>query len=583
MARIERDEYGIPTIIGTTALDVARGQGEACAHDRTEQLSWLRRRALGTTSEITDEPVAAEWDRFARHATLTDTAERAFARLSPEAQAFVAAYADGVSAGLASVGEDPWPAWMPLATFHAQQVLFANLGELLWRRHVAALLGPDAVDVLSREEASGAGSNAWVVGGARTASGSPLIGGDPHRVIEAPGVYHQVRLVCTGADDAFDVTGFSFAGSPGVQHFAHAGAVAWAITNACADYQDAEPDPDAPFGFRFRNASTTLGDLGFEALLPLLRARSVDDVSAALAHWVEPVNNVVVADRAGAVRYQIAGRVPEGDGWYTDRHVVDVPPDGQAITANERRGPESARIGTAFAAPYRAQRITELLAGRTGLTAADFVAIHNDTLLASVAALASLVPGAFDGFDGHMRAASPEAGRFAAYRAELVRRVVASDVFDPLRVPCPHGPLFAPWFGLTSRVALALPTWVDEPPFGLDLEALAREALAAVDAGPPVHWGDVHTFAPVDARGRDPRAPEVPLDGDQDCVRCTGSYPAVDDRCSRGPVARYVWDLADRSAGGWVVPMGASEDPASPHHHDQLAAWAEGSLLPLPT
>ena len=41
-----------------------------------------------------------------------------------------------------------------------------------------------------------------------------------------------------GPAGAFDVVGFTFPGVPGVQHFAHAGAVAWGITNAMADYQD---------------------------------------------------------------------------------------------------------------------------------------------------------------------------------------------------------------------------------------------------------------------------------------------------------------------------------------------------------
>ena len=36
----------------------------------------------------------------------------------------------------------------------------------------------------------------------------------------------------------FDVAGLAFPGVPGVPHFGHAGAVAWAVTNAMADYQD---------------------------------------------------------------------------------------------------------------------------------------------------------------------------------------------------------------------------------------------------------------------------------------------------------------------------------------------------------
>ncbi|HET6937658.1 MAG TPA: penicillin acylase family protein, partial [Nocardioides sp.] len=47
----------------------------------------------------------------------------------------------------------------------------------------------------------------------------------------------------------------------------------------------------------------------------------------------------------------------------------------------------------------------------------------------------------------------------------------------------------------------------------------------------------------------------------------------------RGSVARYAWDLDDPAASGWVVPMGASADPRSPHHLDQHEAWAQARLL----
>ncbi|NEW30893.1 penicillin acylase family protein, partial [Nocardia cyriacigeorgica] len=68
----------------------------------------------------------------------------------------------------------------------------------------------------------------------RTATGAPLIAGDPHRFLELPGIYQQFHLACP----EFDVVGFSFAGVPGVPHFCHSGTVAWGITNAMADYQN---------------------------------------------------------------------------------------------------------------------------------------------------------------------------------------------------------------------------------------------------------------------------------------------------------------------------------------------------------
>ena len=101
-----------------------------------------------------------------------------------------------------------------------------------WAPHLLPLINAEGLD--GREGVEQSGSNAWVVGGQRTASGSPLLAGDPHRTIELPGCYQQVGLACP----EFDVVGFTFPGVPGVQHFAHAGSVAWGITNAMADYQD---------------------------------------------------------------------------------------------------------------------------------------------------------------------------------------------------------------------------------------------------------------------------------------------------------------------------------------------------------
>ena len=89
--------------------------------------------------------------------------------------------------------------------------------------------------------------------------------------------------------------------------------------------------------------------------------------------------------------------------------------------------------------------------------------------------------------------------------------------------------------------------------------------------------GPTHGFHLADADLDPPELPVTPVSGDIDSVRCTGWLPAITDECYRGSVARYVWDLDDRARSGWVVPMGASGDPRSPHHLDQLDAWARGA------
>src|SRR5690606_16481569 len=113
------------------------------------------------------------------------------------------------------------------------------------------------------------GSNAWAVHGAYTASGSPLVAGDPHRTLELPGPYQQVRLVCTDPAEPYDVAGLAFPGVPGVPHFAHAvsprGSVAWGITNAGAHHVEVVADPADtadPAAWRLSWPARDLSDVG---------------------------------------------------------------------------------------------------------------------------------------------------------------------------------------------------------------------------------------------------------------------------------------------------------------------------------
>lgn len=677
MARIYRDAWGVPHVRASSVSDLASGQGEVTARDRSWQLEFLRRRAAGTTAEVFGTAAFA-WDLLARRTRIADTARRAHDALDSETQAFVAAYVEGVNAGLHAdapefteldIEPQPWEAWTPLAVFHAQHILFASLPGKLWAHRAREVLGADAA-LLSAEGPSSSGSNAWVVGGARTVSGLPLIGGDPHRTFESPGVYQQIRLACEAPGDTLDVVGFAFPGVPGIQHFAQAGQVAWAITNAAADYQDVYAErlrrvgdsvealgPDGwesvtseiesiavrdgaservevvttPRGVLFeggsaegsglslRNVSTVLGDLGFDAILPLLRARTVDDIDGALDHWVEPVNNVVMADSAGTVRYRVAGRIPVREeanrrgivdaadpttawtGWLAALPRTEVAPDGQLVTANERRGPESEPIGTAFAAPHRARRLGELLEGRNDLRAADFAEFHNDSLLSAARTVQALIHDldpvaagvpvreAILAWDCRMEADSQGAAAYAAWRNAFVRRLAAESAFERLAGPSSHSAVFAPWLNVTSRIALALPGLVAAgTPYGIDLASLASRALEDA-AGHPVTWGDTHVFTAAHAFDVasdelvPPAIARLPVSGDNDCVRCTGSLPGISDASYRGSVARYVWDLSDRGLSGWVVPLGASGRPDDQHHHDQLALWAAGQLITIVT
>lgn len=86
---------------------------------------------------------------------------------------------------------------------------------------------------------AGIGSNSWVVDGSWTATGGPLLANDPHLGPSMPSIWYQAGLHCREltAQCPFDVTGFSFAGLPGII-IGHNHRIAWGLTNMAADVID---------------------------------------------------------------------------------------------------------------------------------------------------------------------------------------------------------------------------------------------------------------------------------------------------------------------------------------------------------
>ena len=128
-------------------------------------------------------------------------------------------------------------------TAHAGAVPGGSLEAILGssaldRAMAAAQRALDAVPELLGE-GEGVGSNSWVVGGEHTASGLPLLANDPHLGISAPGIWSQQTLRCAavGPQCPFDVSGFTFAGLPGVI-IGHNADLAWGLTNLGADVTD---------------------------------------------------------------------------------------------------------------------------------------------------------------------------------------------------------------------------------------------------------------------------------------------------------------------------------------------------------
>jgi len=289
----------------------------------------------------------------------------------------------------------------------------------------------------------GLGSNNWVVSGAHTATGKPLLANDTHLELSIPPIWYEMHLTAPG----WNVKGFTLPGAPMII-IGHNDRVAWGFTNNGADVQDLYVEtfnPGAPDEYRVKGAWTKAqiideiihvkgqpdehlkvivtrhgpvvhreGDkayaLRWTATEPGGLANSYNWLGKA-RNWKEfreimkrvwgPGQNAVYADVDGNIGYVMAARVPirkKGHG------EVPVPGDTDDYEWSgyipfeqlpQALNPESGLIATANARvvgplykpyltdrweePYRTARIYDLLHDRQDLRPEDMLKVQTDT------------------------------------------------------------------------------------------------------------------------------------------------------------------------------------------------------------
>jgi penicillin amidase len=411
-ARIARDGDGVPLIAAGSDEDAAFGLGFAHAQDRLFQMEMQRRYGAGRLAEIFGSQAVAI-DRQMRVLGLYRLAEAELPLLSPAVRRGFETYAAGVNAFLAErrgalplefllLRFRPEP-WRPADSLVWGKLMDLELagnyrGELL-RARLSRTLSPDDLTLLYPEYPKDApttlaevtplyrqlpldrlyaalpaivglhyASNNWVVDGAHSDSGKPVLANDPHLAFGTPGFWYLARLRTPDGE----IAGGTVAGTPLVV-VGHNDHIAWGFTTTGSDVEDlfiekidaADPThyltPDGSTAFTIREEtiavraaepvaltirSTRHGpvlsdvlpegaaesghvlalsatfldgeDRTAEALWHVNRATDWDGFRAALEDFVGPQQNVVYADRDGTIGFIAPGRIPirkNGDGW----------------------------------------------------------------------------------------------------------------------------------------------------------------------------------------------------------------------------------------------------------------------------
>ncbi len=284
------------------------------------------------------------------------------------------------------------------------------------------------------------GSNDWVVSGAHSVTGMPLLSNDMHLEHTIPDTWYEAQL--TSGD--FNVAGVTLPGIPFVI-VGHNGHIAWGFTLLYADIQDVYVEQTD--GNTYKTAQgwqsfqhdrevirvrggrdVTLDVLRTDhgpVVTPLLphekrtlalrwtvydptavtmpfyqvdSAQNWDQFRAAVALFGGPPENAVYADTQGNIGYQAVGKIPlrpnglaavpisdanhEWQGYIPFDKLPSVynPPGGILATANSRVTPDGYPypLTLDWAAPYRNERIWRVLESKPKLSAADMLALQND-------------------------------------------------------------------------------------------------------------------------------------------------------------------------------------------------------------
>lgn len=527
------------------------------------------------------------------------------------------------------------------------------------------------------------GSNNWVIGGRKSATGKPLLANDPHRELVNPSLRYFVHLNAPG----WNAIGATEPALPGIS-IGHNDRVAWAFTILGTDQQDLyveEIDPENPNRYRADGAWRDMtvvresiavkgrseplvvdlkftrhgpvlhenrtrqrayalrwtgaepGSAGYMGSLNVMQATDWTSFTEGLSKaWFVPSHSIVYADVDGNYGYVAAALTPIRPNW---DGLLPVPgkdgkyewagfmpgdklprslnaPIGFYNSSNNDVVPKivpgyQAALGYEYSAPYRYDRVFEVLREPRRFSVADMERLQQDVLSLPARALVPLLKGkGVTTADPLARQAREQLLKWD-FRMERDSAAAAIYAFWALKLaPLVFAPRVPPQAAALVRAydMRRVIQWMQQPDraYGAT-DAAARagrdrilsqalaEAVAALrtrlgDDPAAWKWGDLHTadfVHPLSGAAGGAAAGLFQVDpvrrgGDSFTVMATPALTQASAKQVHGGSVMFVIDVKDWDNSTALTTPGNAAQPLGPHYKDLASPyWGAGKYFPL--
>lgn len=353
-------------------------------------------------------------------------------------------------------------------------------------------------------------------------------------------------------------------------------------------------DRDRHLAYALKWVGAEPGGAGYLAGLSAARAKNWKEFLAAMARFKVPSENMVFADTAGNVGWIAAGLAPVRNNWtgllpvpgdtgeYEWKGFLPVSEMPQSYnparhfiaTANNDTLPDgySKQIAYEWAAPFRVERIRELLSEPKKFSVADFERMQYDLVSLPAKRLQAIV-----------RKTRPEANReivdeFLNWDARVTPESRPAMVFE-MWITYLSPEVFPDWHGrLNLEMVLRE---LEARPNPRALTASLDRAIADLKKRFPRpaswRWSLSHTLEwkhPLGARNLN--LTPVTRSGDGNTVNAAGGASG-----SSGASFREILDLSDWDRSVMTNTPGESGDPESKHYRDLVEDWVNGRYHPM--